>query len=100
MTDPRDYSLIPYYTQHDLELYVELGVPVGDFLGAVLANDLFTACGRADLSNLGGIVALVMYIYNRCPIGCHGSKEAVTTWIEVGGLRGLITQGQDKEVEP
>ena len=89
MTDPRDYDLIPQTTLDSLHEYVRTGRPVGHFLTAVLANDLFKACAHADHRNTLGLVALVTYIYNRCPMGCHGGYDAVKEWHHIGGTEGL-----------
>ncbi len=64
-----------------LQAYAEHGRPVGDFLTAVLANDLQDACGRADDFNLPNLPAFAAWVYNECPIPAHGSRERVKAWI-------------------
>lgn len=65
-----------------LNAYAERGRPVGDFLTAVLANDLQDACGRADDYNLPNLPALAAWVYNECPSPAHGSRAKVKAWIE------------------
>lgn len=84
----RDYNNIPQYTRESLERYVKEGIPPGDFLRAVLANDLQKAVSHADNENTGAIVALAVWIYNRAPSSCWGSKDAVSNWIKAGGSSG------------
>src|SRR5688572_25670613 len=52
----------------------------GDFLRAVLSNDLTEACGRADDYNLLTLPAIVAYVYNNLPADCHGSRERYEAW--------------------
>ena len=57
--------------------YVEHRLQPGDFLYAVLTNDLYEAVGRADFRNALGLSWLVGLIYNCVPSGLWGSKEKV-----------------------
>jgi hypothetical protein len=66
--------------EHMMTGYIERGVPVGDFLTAVLENNLSEACGRADDDNLENLPAYVAYLYNEAPSPCHGSPEKVRAW--------------------
>lgn len=65
-----------------LDAYAERHEPVGDFLRAVLENDLQMAVGRADTSNLYNLPAYVIYLYNEMPSACWGSPEKVAKWLE------------------
>lgn len=73
---------IPEHMMESLECYIKHGCPVGDFLTAVLCNDLMGACGRADDENMANLPAYCAYLYNEAPAGCHGSKENVARWIK------------------
>jgi hypothetical protein len=77
-----DYNLIPEHMMEAIIRYVDRGVPLGNFLTAVFANDLFQAVARADDYNSKIIPVYVRYIYNRCPIGCNGSYQDVESWIK------------------
>ncbi len=52
----------------------------GDFLAAVLSNDLMGAIGRADEQSLAAIRHITMFVYNELPRDCHGSKARVKQW--------------------
>ena len=53
---------------------------VGDFLRAVLSNNLMEAVGRADEDNIRVLPAICAYVYMELPGHCHGSPERVSEW--------------------
>ena len=65
-----------------IERYVKEGIPTGDFLRAVLENNLMESFGRADLRNRATLFEICAYIYNEIPASCHGSPEKVKAWLE------------------
>jgi len=69
-------------TQETIDNYIENGIPTGDFLRAVINNDLREACGRADDHNMWIIPVIVAYLYNECPAGCWGRSDSWERWIE------------------
>lgn len=72
-------------TEEDLEplkAWAERAELPGDFLQAVLRNDLMMAAGRADLRNRRRLFEYVQWLYNEAPGPCWGSPEAVATWPE------------------
>lgn len=71
---------IPERMMGGIRRWIENGIPPGHFLGAVLANDLAEACGRADDESLANLPAYVAYLYNEAPSACHGSPIAVRAW--------------------
>lgn len=71
---------IPERMMGGITRWIEYGIHPGDFLSAVLANDLSEACGRADDENLANLPAYVAYLYNEAPSACHGSPENVRAW--------------------
>ena len=73
---------IPDRMQDIVDLYVDEGRVPGDFLKAVLVNDLKDAVGRADDENIKNIPAYIGYLYNECPGACWGSKENVIAWVK------------------
>jgi hypothetical protein len=75
----RDFT-IPDRMMGGIRRWIEHRVPPGDFLMAVLRNDLQEACGRADDENLRNIPAYVAYLYNEAPRECWGSPEKVAIW--------------------
>ena len=64
-----------------IDRYVQHGEPRGDFLSAVLANDLAEALARADDDNLKNLKAIVGYIHWETPSACHGSRERYAAWL-------------------
>jgi len=71
---------IPKRTKRALDKWACWAEPGGDFITAVLRNDLMKAISRADLENQEAIMDIVIYIYNRLPKDCWGSEEAVESW--------------------
>ncbi len=76
-----EYDTIPELTMGALNRYVDHRIATGDFLRAVLAGDLFSALGRADLSNRRNIYEICSYIVNETPSGCWGSYDIVARWL-------------------
>lgn len=64
-----------------IERYVNQGIPPGDFLTAVICNDLFEAVGRADEENMANLPAYVAYFYNEVTGACWGSRERMAAWM-------------------
>ena len=76
--DLNEYG-IPYYTMESIDKYVNCGV-CGDFVRAVMENNLMEALGRADSENRAAIFEICLYVHNRIPDMCHGSAEKVKAW--------------------
>jgi hypothetical protein len=76
----RDFY-IPFYMKGAIDRYVRLGIPPGDFLTAVISNDLAEAVGRADDINLRNLPAYVAYFYNEVDGRAWGSREKMERWI-------------------
>ena len=83
-----DHYGIPDYMQDGLSFYLSEGRPVGNFLTAVLTNNLKEACNRADDTNIRLLPNYVSFLYNQAPMNSWGSEERVTAWIEQRGLLG------------
>jgi hypothetical protein len=79
---------LPCWAVESLKEYVRIGRPVGGFLEAVLSNDLMNAFGRADEGNCRLMFEYAKYVYNKMPMGCHGSRKIYNSWCESGGLEG------------
>jgi hypothetical protein len=69
-------------TKDTIDRYVEKGIEPGGFLTAVFENNLFEAVARADSLSIAELPEIVKYIYNNCPIGCWGSREAFQSWMK------------------
>ena len=73
---------IPEHIKASIDRYVSDKVPTGQFLRAVLSNDLFDALGRADEFSRDALPEICSYIYNEVPGSCWGSPEKVKEWLE------------------
>ncbi len=73
--------MIPQHTQYQIDEYVKGKVPPGNFLYAVLTNNLAETVCRADETNLRFIKDIVLYVYNNIPSVCWGTPEKVEEWL-------------------
>lgn len=73
---------IPTRTMLSLKRYHRAHIPTGDFLTAVLSNDLFEAVARADAENLEVLPSIVKFIYNRLPANYWGDTNTVNKWLD------------------
>ena len=73
---------IPRRMEGGICRYVEYGIEPGDFLTAIIRNDLKEAVGRADEENMRNLPAYVAYFYNEVPSPAWGSKEKMEAWME------------------
>ena len=88
-TDPRWQRMaekaagyrIPDYMIPGLLRYTLNHIKPGDFLCAVLKNDLRQACERADDVNREILFQYVSFLYNEAPGGCWGSEKNFNAWI-------------------
>ena len=76
-----DYSFLPEHMQDGAREYVELGRSPGDFLHAVLCNNLVEAYGRADTTNTECMHDWACWLFNEAPSACWGSPEKVKAWL-------------------
>lgn len=77
----RAIETLPPHSLGGLMRYLDHGIPPGDFLTAVICNDLFGACGRADESNKHALFNWCSWFYNYAPARSFGSKEIMAEWI-------------------
>ena len=75
-------NLIPPHVRETIDEWVRCGRPTGDFVRAVLENDLTEAIGRADYLNLEALPHIVAYLYNYVDLRAWGSKAKVARWEE------------------
>ena len=89
MTEYEEHiHLIPEHMRESVLAWIETGRPVGNFLTAVISNDLFMAIGKADDINRHALPDYMTYFFNYAPGGCWGSRKAVEEWHKQGGVRG------------
>lgn len=74
--------VVPPHTMKALQSYIEDGAPPGDFLRAVMSNDLTEAFAHADDGNFWAMQAIVIWVYNNAPMACRG-KENIKSWVEM-----------------
>jgi hypothetical protein len=72
---------IPDYMLPGIHRYIVDGIKPGQFLQAVISNDLHMAVNHADDNNLPNLVAYIGYFYNKTPASCWGSKENYARWM-------------------
>ena len=81
-----DGLVIPGHMVDSLEHWVRSARPMGQFLTAVVSNDLSGACAHADPVNQGLLPAYVGWLYSEAPGPCWGSPAKVACWIRDGGM--------------
>ncbi len=72
---------VPEHLHEGLVEYIAARRPTGDFLTAVLSNDLKGAVGRADEMSGPALPAIVRFLYNVAPAPCWGSPDVVQAWL-------------------
>lgn len=75
------YADIPAHMQEAIRRYVLFGLKPGDFLTAVITNNLRNAVGYADATNLPLLKTYVQWFYNVAPGSCSGSPEIMKAWM-------------------
>jgi hypothetical protein len=85
----KSYGKIPQHMLEDLNRYVTEHVLSGNFLYALLSNDLSQSFSHADSETIAAMYDYVQYVYNYMPIQCWGSKEKVNAWIENPPVKGM-----------
>jgi len=75
---------IPERMMPSLRRYIDEKKKPGNFLSAVIRNDLRDACGLADDENMRNLPAYVAYFYNEAPNICWGSQTIMDAWLTVG----------------
>ena len=83
-------QLIPDHMHKAIRAYVLDGRRPGDFLQAVLQNNLMDAVTRADDENLPALRAWAMLLYNFTPEACWGSAERVDAWVKAHSEQSAI----------
>ena len=76
-----NWDKCPESVRDALQSYFEYHIQTGGFLYAVLTNDLYSACGRADSTNRECLFDIVQFLYNEVPSMCYGSPKKVGEWL-------------------
>lgn len=77
---PVRYDKLPERFRGVVERYIERGGGVGHFLAAVIRNDLFEACRRADPVSRVELFGICGWFHNYAPSACFGSREKAKLW--------------------
>ena len=86
-----NYEKYPGSTAGGAKRWIENRIMPGDFLTAVIENNLAEALGLADEDNKAVIFDLVSWWYNEAPALCWGSPEKVKAWAKGIIERSLTT---------
>lgn len=79
--NPCEYPIPSYMLERMQEWANQTNVNApGDFLWAIITNNLRDAVQRADNYNIHLIPAYVSWFYNEAPSACWGSVEKATAW--------------------
>lgn len=76
-------SRIPQPTVKAINHFVMDHNHPGDFLYAVLTNDLRGTVTLADAENLVAIPAIVNYVHYHTPSQCWGTRAKVEQWLSI-----------------
>ena len=82
MTKGLNYEMLPNHMVLGVKGYIEDGTPPGDFLTAVICNDLTEAFARADETNIARMFDIVSFFYSEAPLACWKTKEKMDFWIK------------------
>jgi hypothetical protein len=74
------YPEIPAPIRIELTAWVQDGVWPGDFLVAVLSNDLLATVAFEDQFDSKYMKALCVFIYNHMPVDSWGSPKKLRDW--------------------
>lgn len=86
---------IPPLLKSGLIRYRDNGLPTGDFLQAVLSNDLIMTILRADPDSIKALPEILWWLKRFMPSEAWGSPQAYADWIRGDGTQGYeITKYQ------
>ncbi len=83
------WQLVPEHLRPGIAMYLDDGIVPGDFLQAVICNDLKEAAFRADQTNYPRLGDLAKFFYWHTPYACQGSQSKMMDWASMGGLKGM-----------
>ena len=90
---------VPDHDHESLIQYVLRGRPVGDFLQAVLENNLTESFGRADDTNRRCLFEICAWLYNWMPSNAWGSPAKYSAWITKGGTDGRRAHTEQEDTD-
>lgn len=75
-----NYEKLPVRVRLGMRRYVEQGISPGEFLTAVIENNLVMAVAHADDINFPRIKDFKEFLYNEMPTASWGSKKKRLAW--------------------
>lgn len=82
----RGFTISPTMVE-DIRTYIDHGVDPGNFLSAVICNNLKEAVGRADDADMAALPAFVAFFYNEAPSACWGSLDKMTKYMAAKAVK-------------
>jgi len=79
------YEKLPEHIRGGMKRYIEEGLIPGDFLQAVICNNLKLSVQRADDVNIKRMLDIVSFMYWEVPMSAWGSYEKMIEWSKKGG---------------
>lgn len=73
---------VPEHILPGIARYLVSGIVPGDFLTAMLTNDLRGVIQGADDQNIMALPAIWNFLYNNIPSSAWGSRERLAKWVE------------------
>ena len=95
-----NYSKLPEHIRGGVQRYIEEGIPPGDFLKAVICNNLKESFARADDINISRMFDIVEFFYNEVPGICWGSELDYKQWLNICYLRKTLKPGTQIIYQP
>ena len=77
-----DYSRLPEHCREGMKRYIEHGIIPGDFLQAVICNNLVETFAIADDTNIKRLCDYAFFLYWDAPSPCWGSKKKMSEWAD------------------
>ena len=82
-----NYDLLPEHIRGAVQRYIEHHIPPGDFLQAVISNNLEESFGRADDININRMSDIINFFHNEASYQCWGSPKKMEEWLRIGLFR-------------
>jgi len=82
MPEHPNYDDLPPHIRGGAKMYIEEYIPPGDFLQAVICNNLKESFIRADETNTRMMWNIVNFFYNEAPMNCWGSEKKMRSWLQ------------------
>lgn len=94
--DSEVWDTIPRYMRAVIYQYAARGNNPGDFLSAIICNDLNKAVFYADPHNVDKLHIYVRWLEAYMPRDAFGGKSQMRKWTRSGGLAGIQGIGKSR----